>query len=350
MRKREKKPGLPPGTLIYIGDNQDVKTSITLFDYDGESLEELTIGEPEKLQSYLAENRVSWSNINGLTDVDTIKKIGEIFEIHPLVLEDIVNTDHRPKFEDYGKYYFSVVKMLTYDVKNNELNSEQVSFIIGDNYLLTFQEIEGDVFDTIRERLRRNKGRVRREKADYLFYTLIDAIVDNYFNTLEYIAEETEQLEELLLNDADTSVLQRIHRLKRDLIFMRKSVWPLREVLNNIDRLEPDLVRDSTKLFFRDVYDHTIQIIDTIENLRDIVTGMLDIYLSTVSNRMNEVMKVLTIIATIFIPLTFIAGVYGMNFQYMPELDWKFGYPLILGVMVLLGLGMMLFFRRKKWL
>ncbi|HDP67327.1 MAG TPA: magnesium/cobalt transporter CorA [Candidatus Marinimicrobia bacterium] len=350
MRKRKKKPGLPPGTLVYIGDNQDVKTSMTLFDYDAESLEEVTISEPAKLQSYLAENRVAWININGLTDVDTIRKIGEIFKIHSLVLEDIVNTDHRPKFEDYGKYYFSVVKMLTYDVKNAEINSEQVSFITGDNYLLTFQEIEGDVFETIREHLRRNKGRVRRAKADYLFYTLIDAIVDNYFNALEYVAEETEQLEELLLNDADTSVLQRIHRLKRELIFMRKSVWPLREVLNNIDRLEPDLFQDSTKLFFRDVYDHTIQIIDTIENLRDIVTGMLDIYLSTVSNRMNEVMKVLTMIATIFIPLTFIAGIYGMNFQYMPELNWKSGYPLVLGVMVLLGLGMVMFFRRKKWL
>jgi len=267
-----------------------------------------------------------------------------------LVLEDVVNTDHRPKFEEYDEYYYSIVKMLTYDDKKKEINSEQVSFILGKNYLITFQEIEGDVFDSIRERLRKNKGRVRREDSGYLCYTLMDSIVDNYFSVLETIADETEQLEDILLKNADSSVLQRIHQLKRQLIFMRKSVWPLREILGSIDRLESDLIKSGSKLFFRDVYDHTIHIIDTVENLRDIVTGMLDIYLSTVSNRMNEVMKVLTIIATIFIPLTFLAGIYGMNFQYMPELSWKFGYPMALGAMGLVGIIMLVFFRRKKWL
>lgn len=350
MRKRSKTPGLPPGTLVYIGDNQDVPTTLTLFDYNAESLTEKKIQDPAELETCLADDTVSWININGLNDMETIRKIGEIFDIHPLVLEDIVNTENRPKFEEYGQSCYSIAKILTYEPSREELNSEQISFVIGKNYLLTFQEREGDVFETIRERLRKNRGRIRRENSDYLFYALLDAIVDHYFNVLEYIAETTEQLEDNLLKDADSSVLQRIHNLKRQLIFTRKTVWPLREALGQIDRLESDLVMDETKLFFRDVYDHTIQIMDTVENLRDIVTGMLDIYLSTVSNRMNEVMKVLTIIATIFIPLTFIAGIYGMNFQYMPELGWKFGYPLALGLMALLGLGMLLFFRRRNWL
>jgi len=350
MRKRSKRPGLPPGTLVYVGDNKHVKSSIKIFDYNADNITETDIKNPNELATCLADNTVSWINITGLNDLELIEKIGNIFEIHPLVMEDIVNTDHRPKFEEYDEYYYSIVKMLTWDEKNAEMNSEQVSFILGKNYLITFQEIEGDVFDTIRERLRKNKGRVRREDSDYLCYTLMDSIVDNYFYVLETIAEETELLEDNLLKNADSSVLQRIHQLKRQLIFMRKSVWPLREILNNIDRLESDLVKSSSKLFFRDVYDHTIQIIDTVENLRDIVTGMLDIYLSTISNRMNEVMKVLTIIATIFIPLTFLAGIYGMNFQYMPELAWKFGYPMALGAMGLVGIIMLVFFRRKKWL
>ena len=350
MRKRSKRPGLPPGTLVYVGDNKHVKSSIKIFDYNADDITETDIKNPDELATCLADNTVSWINITGLNDLELIEKIGNIFDVHSLVMEDIVNTDHRPKFEEYDEYYYSIVKMLTWDEKNAEMNSEQVSFILGKNYLITFQEIEGDVFDTIRDRLRKNKGRVRREDSDYLCYTLMDSIVDNYFYVLETIAEETELLEDKLLKNADSSVLQRIHQLKRQLIFMRKSVWPLREILNNIDRLESDLVKSSSKLFFRDVYDHTIQIIDTVENLRDIVTGMLDIYLSTISNRMNEVMKVLTIIATIFIPLTFLAGIYGMNFQYMPELAWKFGYPMALGAMGLVGIIMLVFFRRKKWL
>lgn len=350
MRKRSKRPGLPPGTLVYVGDNKNVESSIRIFDYNSDVLKEYEIQNPEELEHCLDEDTVSWINITGLNDLELIEKIGKVFDIHPLVLEDIVNTDHRPKFEEYDDYYYSIVKMLTYNEKNAEMNSEQVSFILGKNYLITFQEIEGDVFDAIRERLRKNKGRVRRENSDYLCYTLMDSIVDNYFIVLENIAEETEQLEDILLKNASSSVLQRIHKLKRQLIFMRKSVWPLREILNNIDRMESELVKSSSKLFFRDVYDHTIQIIDTVENLRDIVTGMLDIYLSTVSNGMNEVMKVLTIIATIFIPLTFIAGIYGMNFQFMPELAWKIGYPLALTAMAFVGIVMLIFFKRKNWI
>ncbi|MBN2601564.1 MAG: magnesium/cobalt transporter CorA [Candidatus Marinimicrobia bacterium] len=351
MRKQIKQPGLLPGTLVYVGDNEGVKSTIKLIDYNAEKIIETDVQNPEELIACLKKDTVSWINITGLNDLELIEKVGQIFEIHPLILEDIVNTDHHPKFEEYDDYYYSIVKMLTYNDQKKEMNSEQVSFVLGENYLITFQEIEGDVFDSIRERLRKNKGRVRRENADYLYYTLLDSIVDNYFLVLETIAEETEQLEDhLLIKVTDSSIMQRIHQLKRQLIFMRKSVWPLREILSSIDRLESDLVKNNSKLFFRDVYDHTIQIMDTVENLRDIVTGMLDIYLSTVSNRMNEVMKVLTIIATIFIPLTFIAGVYGMNFQFMPELRWKLGYPLVLATMLSVGVSMLLFFRRKKWL
>jgi magnesium transporter len=350
LQKRKKSPGSPPGTLEYIGDSRTTKISIDLIDYDPENVTESTILELTDLAMCFESSQVSWINITGLQDTDIIEKIGKMFNVHPLNLEDIVNTDHRPKFEEYDDYYFIIMKMLVYDDKHREMNCEQVSMVLGKNFLLTFQEVEGDVFNTIRERIRKNKGRIRREKSDYLCYALIDAIVDHYFHVLEHIADETEELEDKLLADSSTSIVRRIYELKRQLIFLRKSVWPLREVLSNIDRSESELIQDNSKLYFRDVYDHTIQIIDTIENLRDIVTGMLDLYLSTVSNKMNEVMKVLTIIATIFIPLTFIAGIYGMNFQFMPELAWKCGYPLALLVMILVGIVMLVFFKRKKWL
>jgi magnesium transporter len=279
-----------------------------------------------------------------------VEKIGTHFGIHPLIMEDILHTGQRPKGEDLGDYLFIVLKMIYHDEEKDEVIGEQLSLILGPNYVISFQEREGDVFNPIRERIRNAKGRIRKAGADYLAYVLVDAIVDHYFAILEELGGTIESLEEELVTNPRPETLQTIHTLKRELIFLRKSVWPLREVISGLEREESPLITEPTGIYLRDVYDHTIQVIDTIETYRDMVSGMLDIYLSSLSNRMNEVMKVLTMIATIFIPLTFIAGIYGMNFKFMPELEWHWGYPMALVVMLLIVGSMFIYFRRKKWL
>ncbi|MBI5640616.1 MAG: magnesium/cobalt transporter CorA, partial [Nitrospirae bacterium] len=256
-----------------------------------------------------------------------------------------------PKMEDYSDYLYIVLKMLYYDDKVKRIITEQISLICGPNFVISFQEgLEGDVFSAVRDRIRNNKGRIRKMGADYLVYSLLDAVVDNYFMILEKLGEDIEDLEEKLITKPTSETLHEIHYLKREMIFLRKAVWPLREVISGLERGESALIHESTRVYLRDVYDHTIQVIDTIETFRDMVSGMLDIYLSSISNRLNAVMKVLTIIATIFMPLTFIAGVYGMNFRHMPELDWQYGYPLIWLVMITIGISMLIFFRKKDWL
>jgi magnesium transporter len=265
-------------------------------------------------------------------------------------LEDILHTGQRPKFEDFEKYIFIVFKMLYFDENGDDILEEQISIILGSNYVISFQEKEGDVFNPVRERIRAGRFQIKKRKIDYLAYALIDAVVDNYFLILEKIGEKIEDLEEELLDNPTPETLQTIHHLKRKLISLRKSVWPLREVIGGLERGESALFHKSTSIYLKDVYDHTIQVIDTIETFRDMVSGMLDMYLSNLSNKMNEVMKVLTIIATIFIPLTFIAGIYGMNFEFMPELKWHWGYFLIWGLMIVVGIAMVFYFRRKKWL
>jgi magnesium transporter len=281
--------------------------------------------------------------------VDILERIGKHFGLHPLILEDILHTDQRPKMEDSENYLFIVTKMLSYD-EENHLNVQQFSLVLGQNYIITFQERVGDVFEPVRERLRKGKGRIRKMPPDYLAYALIDAVVDHYFIVLERIAERVEEIEEELIRNPTPETLKTIHHLKRELIFLRKSVWPLRELIGALERGESSLVHEKTTIFLRDLYDHTIQVIDTVETLRDMVSGMLDVFLSSVSNRMNEVMKVLTIIATIFIPLTFIAGIYGMNFKFMPELEWHWGYPLVWSIMIVVGVVMLFYFKRRKWL
>lgn len=240
--------------------------------------------------------------------------------------------------------------MFQYDENETQTKTEQISLIIGSNYLISFQEDEGDVFDLIRERIRTDRGRIRKMGSDYLAYSLIDAIVDNYFTVLEKIGESIEDIEDELIKNPTPEILQKIHTLKRELIFLRKSVWPLRELISRLERWESQLIDKSIDIYLRDVYDHTIQVIDALETFRDMLSGMLDIYLTSASNRMNEVMKVLTIIATIFIPLTLVAGIYGMNFKYMPELDSPWGYPMVYVVMLIISLVMLIYFRRKKWL
>lgn len=350
IKKTSKKAGLSPGTLVHIGEKKAETTKFSLINYDQEQLQEKELATIDESFPYKDTPAITWINIDGLHEIDIIEKIGHHFDIHPLTLEDIVNTGQRPKAEDYDDYVFIVFKMLFYDDANMHITSEQVSLILGAHYLISFQEKEGDVFNFVRERIRKAKGRIRKSGPDYLTYALIDATVDHYFFILEKVGEKLEQIEEELLENPKPQTLQSIHSLKREMIYFRKQVWPIRELLNHLMHEESQLVQESSHIFFRDIYDHTIQVIDSIESMRDVLTGMLDLYLSTLSNRMNEVMKVLTIMATIFIPLTFVAGIYGMNFKFMPELEWKWSYPILWGVLAAIFASMILWFRRKRWL
>ena len=350
FKKMAQKAGLPPGTLVHVGPGRDEKVKITIIDYDeAQSREEVAASAADCLP-FKDKPTVTWVNVDGIHRLDLLEDIGKCFDLHPLVVEDIANTDQRPKTEDFGEYIFVILKMLDYDTDTGDVSTEQVSLVLGPNYVLSFQEREGDIFDAVRERIRNSKGRTRKAGADYLAYALIDAVVDNYFVILERIGEKVGSLEEALLADPNPKTLHQVHDLKQEMIILRKSVWPLREVVNGLARGDSNLVRESTGVFLKDVYDHTIQVIDAVETYRDVLSGMLDLYLSTVSNKMNEVMKVLTIIATIFIPLTFIAGIYGMNFRFMPELGWHWSYPLVWLVMAIVAVSMLAFFRRKKWL
>ncbi len=350
MRKSGKKAGLPPGSLVYVGDkNNQEKARITLFDYNESSFKERRLENIEECKIFLQdESTVKWLNIDGLQEVDIVRKAGSFFNLHPLTQEDILNTEQRPKAEEFPEYIYIVLKMI-YSGAQDDLLYEQISIILGKDYVLTFQEAEGDIFDAVRKRIRTGGGRVRKMGADYLAYLLMDSLVDEYFIILESIGQNIEDIEGVLLTDPEIGTLHKIHKLKWNLLFMRKSLWPLREAINNLVRSEATFVRENTFLYMRDLYDHTIRVVDIIETLRDITSGMLEIYLSSVSNRMNEVMKVLTVIATIFIPLTFVAGIYGMNFDFMPELHMRWAYPVVLFLMTGVGIGMLLYFKRKKW-
>jgi magnesium transporter len=350
MRKAKQKAGLEPGTLVYTLEKKVEKVRIRIIDYDETQLEEREVEKVEECFPFKDKPTVSWINIDGLHDVELIEKIGKQFGLHPLILEDIVHTGQRPKLEDFGSHIFVVLKMLYYDQDKNELKTEQVSLILGENFVISFQERVGDIFEPLRERIRKSKGRVRKAGADYLAYALIDSIVDNYFVILEQLGERIEDTEQELATNPTLETLQTIRVFKKEMIFLRKSIWPLREVASILERGELSLIKKSTGIYLRDVYDHTIQIIDTVESYRDMLSGMLDVYLSSISNRMNEVMKVLTIFAAIFIPLTFVAGIYGMNFAFMPELGWRWGYFGILLVMAIIAAVMLVYFRRKRWL
>jgi magnesium transporter len=350
IRKRSHKTGLPPGTPIYTGEEKPDKVRITVMDYGKEFLEEKEITSCEQLRTYREKDSMTWINIDGVHKPDIVETIAKQFEWHPLVTEDLVNTEQRPKMENHGDYIFIVLKMLTYDEANKEVKGEQVSLIVGENYVFSFQEREGDIFEPVRKRLRSESSRIRKLGTDYLAYALMDVVVDHYFFILESVGEYIENLEEKLFFETSPDDLRKIHQMKREMIFLRRAVWPLRETVSSLERAESPLIQKATRSYFRDVYDHTIQVIDTVETLRDLLSGMHDTYLSSLSNRMNEVMKILTIIATIFIPLTFIAGVYGMNFTYMPELEWKWGYAAVWGVMIAIFIGLIIYFKRKKWL
>ncbi|MBN2302800.1 MAG: magnesium/cobalt transporter CorA [Lentisphaerae bacterium] len=350
FRKLSSKAGLPPGELIYVGQHRTEQPTITVIDYDERNLRETQVATPNECRKYLGESTVTWINLTGLHDPEIMRQMGEVFGIDALVLEDIINTGQRPRSEDMGDYIFITLKMLYRSAQNDSVVAEQVSIILGKNYVLSFQEVEGDVFEIIRRRIRSEKGRIRKMGCDYLAYSLIDAVVDHYFVILEDMEDRIEIIQDAVTEKATSETVQDIHEMKREMIFMRKNLWPLRELVGALDKSESDLIRKTLSPYLRDVYEHTIQVIDTVESLRDMLSGALDIYMTTVSNRMNEIMKMLTVIATIFIPLTFIAGIYGMNFENMPELKWRFGYVGALSGMFVVAAAMILYFKRKKWL
>lgn len=350
LKKRSIKAGLPPGSLIHIGDTPAEAASIELIRYNLESIEEQSFRTVADCLPHLEHPGITWVNVDGVHNVEMIRHLGDKYALHPLVLEDIVNTVQRPKIEDYGSYLFIVLRMLR-PTGTAVFTSEQLSIILGPNYIFTFQEgLQGDVFDSVRERLRNGKGRARGLGADYLAYALIDAIVDNYFTVLEDLGEQIVNLEEELTTSPDPETLHVINEIKKEIIFLRKAVWPLREAVSFLERGDSPLLSDATRIYFRDIYDHTVQVIDTVETYRDLLSGMFDLYLTSISNRTNEIMKFLTIIGTIFLPLTFLVGVYGMNFKHMPELESRNGYFILWGFMLALAIAMIIYFRRKRWL
>jgi magnesium transporter len=356
IKKKKRKPigagiktGMAPGTMLFIGEKKQDKASIDIIHYSETELNELRDTTVNQCLVFAKVPGITWMNVNGIHDINQIELLGKCFDLHPMTLEDIVNTTQRPKVEEFSHYLFIVLKMMSYDGANN-LVIEHVSMILGKNYVISFIEDEGDLFDTVRNHIRAATSRIRLLKSDYLAYSLMDAVVDHYFLTVERIGDRIEDIDEQILAEPRPEDIREIHQLKRDILHLRKAIWPFREEVGIIAKSDSTLLHAETKVFWRDLYDHTIQIIDMAETCRDILGGMHDTYLSSISNRMNEIMKMLTIISTIFIPLTFIVGVYGMNFEYMPELKWHYGYCMIWSLMLAISLGLFVYFKRKKWI
>jgi len=350
LKHQSSKHGLPPGSTVHIGEKKIENVLIEIIDFDKENLQKVQAESVEETYKYKDSVTNSWINVIGLHETEILQKLGQHFDIHPLVIEDILNTNQRAKIEFFDNQIVVILKMIFFDEEKELLNIEQISIILAENYVFTFQERRGDVFQPIRERLKNLKGRLRKNQTDYLLYALMDVIVDNYFIVLEKMSLSMENLEESLTNTTDQSQIEQIHLIKRELLLLKKAIWPLREIVTNLRNEETDLIKDTTQIYLNDLSDHIIQVIDVTETYRDMASGLMDTYLSMISQRMNEVMKVLTIIATIFIPLTFIAGIYGMNFDMMPELKWKWGYFTVWGVMIFLFALMLGYFKRKKWI
>ncbi|MEO8398471.1 MAG: magnesium/cobalt transporter CorA [Ignavibacteriaceae bacterium] len=353
---KERKKSLSPGSLIYSGPVKVKEVTVTIFEYTETSVEEKTIKNLDDLKAIKENDKVNWINVTGLHDVKILEEIGNIFEIHPLTLEDILNLNHSPKVEEFESYLFIIAKMIDYNKDKDELDIEHISFILGKNFLITFQEKEGDVFDLIRDRIRNNKARIRKLKNDYLMYRLLDATVDNYLIVLDCFDERIEKIEDTMLLTNEEISLEPIHEIRKEILKIKRAAAPLSEIIHKFEKDKFDLIHKNTRVFLRDLYDHTKHVIDTIENYRELLNNLLQVYLSTSSDKMNKIVKLLTIISTIFIPLTFIVGVYGMNFSgdkgwlNMPELHWKYGYPAVMVFMFLVAIGLIIFFKRKKWL
>ncbi len=345
----KRKKGQPPGTLLHIGEQTDAAVSLSTIKYNQDNFNEDKDISLDKI-NLEDDGFIKWYDIVGVHNADVMSDINEILDIHPLIMEDIMNTDQRTKMETYGDCLFTVLKMLRYEKGDQEIDVEQVSIVSGNDYLISFQEEEGDVFDYVRERIRLGKGKIRKMDSDYLLYGLMDAIVDNYFVILESIDEEINLLEEEILSAVKQEELEEIHRIKSQLLTLHRSTLPLRGEINTIIKNESKQLSEGAIFYFRDIYDHVIRILEQIDSYRETMNNLLDVYLSLNSNKMNEVMKILTIIATIFMPLTMIAGIYGMNFEYMPELEWLWGYPAVLLLMAVIAVIMLIFFKRKDML
>ena len=350
IKKSSKKAGLPPGTLVHVGERKQDVTRISVMDYEGDRLDEHCPMDVETVFPLRDEPATSWINIDGVHDISVIEKLGQHFLIHPLTLEDIVNTAQRPKLEEFDDYLYLVLKMLTWDDVAGRVRAEQVSLVLGHHFLISFQEAEGDVFEPVRKRIRAGRGRIRGSGSDYLAYALIDGIVDHYFIVLEHLGEKIEMLESRLYENGGDDPLNAIFRMKQEMIYLRKQIGPLRESLSRLHKTDNPLVQEKNRVFFADVYDHLLQGLEVIESLRDVLSGLQDLYISMTGQRMNEIMKVLTIIATIFIPITFVAGIYGMNFEVMPELRWRGGYLMVWVIFGVIAAAMLVYFKRRKWL
>ncbi|MEP0712622.1 magnesium/cobalt transporter CorA [Algoriphagus sp.] len=349
-KKQTHKVGLPPGALVFTGDKKLEKVIINLITFDEVDFYEETV-LLENLEGYLKrKKKVLWIDIIGLHDVELFEKIGLLFGIHKLTMEDILNVDQRPKMEAFEDYLFATLKMIQCPTPESPIDDEQISFVLKDGILITFQEKKGDVFEFVRTRLTDPKRAIRQRKADYLLYALLDAVIDNYFIVMENVGERIENLESQAMTAPGNETLTLLYAQRREMMDLRRTVYPLREVIGSFDKYADDKISPETRPFIRDLYENTIQVIETMEVFRDMSSGVLDLYMNSLSNRMNNIMKVLTIISTIFIPLSFVAGVYGMNFDNMPELHWKYGYFVVMGGMTAAVIGMLIFFRKKNWL
>jgi len=349
VSKRSNKSGMPPGTLVYVGEKRVEKAILKLITYTPSEYNEKVSYNVDDFIPF-SDKGISWLNVSGIHDVSIIEKIGKVFGIHPLILEDVLNTHQRPKIEQFDTYDFIVLRLLFYDEKEHEINPEQVSLILGKNFVITFQEKDNDIFNRLIDNIKTSKGKIRGLGSDFLAYSIIDSITDNYFEILESIGEEIENLEDSVIKTPIPEVLSKIYNLKQELIVMHKYIWPLRDVISKMERGDSRFIKKHTQMYLKDIYDHTVQIIESIETYRDMVSVMIDIYLSGVSNKMNEVMKVLSVFAFIFIPLTFLVGVYGMNFDYMPELKWKYSYLILWVFMLIIITSLIFYFKRKKWI
>jgi magnesium transporter len=350
QRAQVKKPGLPPGTLVYTGEKAALAPRVTMFDYDEQKLVEKELAQVDECIPYKNAQTVTWINVDNITEPGILENFGRVMGFHALMLEDILHTGQRPKFEDYGDYLYIVVKMLELDAAKTDIVTEQLSLIVGSNYVISFQEQPGDFFDPLRERIRQGAGKVRKLGTDYLVYAILDVIVDNYFVVLEALGEKIERLEDIVISNPKPNTAAAIHALKREMIFVRKAAWPLREAVTNLQRSESSLITDKSAAYFRDLHDHIMQVTDSVDTFRDLLGGMLDSYYSTVTTRTNSVMKVLALFTSIFMPLTFISGIFGMNFKHFPELEWRYGFEgslILMGVVSVIMVGI---FKWKKWL
>jgi len=351
FRPRRKKPGLPPGTLVYTGEQESQSpTRSLMIDYDEHKVVERELSAAEECLPFKDAHTVTWIDVDSMSDSKLLENFGRVMGFHALMLEDILNTDQRPKCEDYGSYIYVVVKMLDYNEARGEIDIEQLSLVLGPNYVIAFQERPGDFFDPLRERIRKSLGRIRKLGADHLAYAILDIIVDHYFVVLEKLGEKIEKLEEVVGSNPSQETARQIHALRREMIFVRRSTWPMREVVTGLQRSDSELVRESTSVYLRDLQDHVMQVADAVDNFRDLLNGMLDSYYATITNRTNAVLKVLALFSAIFMPLTFITGIFGMNFVHFPELEWRYGFQgsiILMGVVILIMFG---FFRWKKWL